>query len=498
MAISGGTVDEVAARSGPGPSVFRVLLAADVDSPTETPAETDLAQRRRRRLIFLSTAVGAFLVTANVSTMNVAFPDLERTFTETSRGGLTWVLNAYTISFAALLIPAGRLADRFGRRQMFMAGLWMFAASSVLVGVAPSFSMVIAARVAQGVAGALIAPASLGLLLAGTDESARMATVAKWGAVTALGVATGPSIGAFIVDSMGWRWAFLLLPPFCLLAYVMGRGCLPRTTTDRQAPLPDVVGAITLAGSMALLAFAIVQIRPWGWGSSGVMISVAVSVALFLMTLLRGRGHPAPALPTHLFALRSLSFANIATMLQAGGMSASMLINILWLTEGWGYSITEAGLATAPLPIMVAFMAPVVGRLGSRYGVRMFAIPGSFAWAVGLLLYALFVTAEPNFLGLWLPAQVIMAVGVATTFPIISAAAVSEVGPADFAVAGAINQIGRQVGATVGVAALVTLVGDSGDLDAFRQAWIYAAAMGPVSALAVFFIGPSRGSTQRD
>lgn len=498
MAISGATVDEGVARSGPGPSVFRVLLEADVDPPTRAPAETDLADRRRSRLVFISTALGAFLVTANVSTMNVAFPDLARTFPLSSRGELTWVLNAYTISFAALLIPAGRLADRFGRRQMFMAGLGMFAASSVLVGVAPEFSLVIAARVAQGVAGALIAPSSLGLLLAGTDESARMATVAKWGAVTALGVATGPSIGAFIVDSMGWRWAFLLLPPFCLLAYVVGRGCLPRSATDRDAPLPDVLGATMLAGSMALLAFAIVQIRPWGWGSSGVAISVGASAGLFIVTLMRGRGHVAPALPTHLFALRSLSFANVATMLQAGGMSASMLVNILWLTEGWGYSITEAGLATAPLPIMVAFMAPAVGRLGSRYGVRVFAIPGSFAWALGLLLFALFVTSEPNFLALWLPASAIMAVGVATTFPIVSAAAVSEVGPADFAVAGAINQIGRQVGATVGVAALVTLVGDSGDLASFRQAWIYAAAMGPVSAIAVFFIGPSRGPSQQD
>jgi MFS family permease len=498
VAISGATVDEAVARSGVRPSVFDVVPFVPADPSALTSVEPEMLDRRQSRLIFVATAIGAFLVTANVSTMNVAFPDLARTFPLSSRGELTWVLNAYTISFAALLIPAGRLADRFGRRQMFMAGLGMFAASSVLVGVAPSFSLVIAARVAQGVAGALIAPSSLGLLLAGTDESARMATVAKWGAVTALGVATGPSIGAFIVDSMGWRWAFLLLPPFCLVAYVIGRGCLPRSATDRDAPLPDVLGATMLAGSMALLAFAIVQIRPWGWGSNGVMISVGASVGLFVLTLLRGRGHVAPALPTHLFALRSLSFANVATMLQAGGMSASMLVNILWLTEGWGYSITEAGLATAPLPIMVAFMAPVVGRLGSRYGVRVFAIPGSFAWALGLLLFAVFVTSEPNFLLLWLPASAIMAVGVATTFPIVSAAAVSEVGPADFAVAGAINQIGRQVGATVGVAALVTLVGDSGDLASFRQAWIYAAAMGPVSAIAVFFIAPSRRSTQQD
>ena len=421
--------------------------------------------------------------------MNVAFPDLERTFAETSRGELTWVLNAYTISFAALLIPAGRLADRFGGRQVFMGGLSLFALSSLLVGAAPSFLIVLVARVAQGVGGALIVPASLGLLLAGTPDSARMATVAKWGSLTALGVATGPAVGALIVDAYGWRWAFLLLPPFCVLAYLTGKNALPRTTVDRDAPFPDVIGAALLASSMALLAFAIVQVGPWGWSSPGVYGTAASSFVLLAATVLNGRHHQAPALPTHLFKIRSLSMANLATAIQAGGLSASLLINILWLTEGWGYSIRAAGLATAPLPIFVAFVAPVVGRLGTRYGVRPIAVPGSLCWGAGVLMYALFVTETPNYWGLWLPASILVGIGVATTFPIVSAAAVSEVPPAEFAVGGALNQIGRQVGATIGVAALITVVGQSGDVDSFHQAWFITAATGPLAAVAVYLIG---------
>jgi len=450
---------------------------------------SEAADRRRVRLVFLSTALGAFLVTANVSTMNVAFPDLERTFTDTSRGALTWVLNAYTISFAALLIPAGRLADRFGRRQVFMVGLSVFAVASVLVGAAPSFPIVVAARVAQGLGGALITPASLGLLLAGTPDSARMATVAKWGSLTALGVATGPAIGALIVNAYGWRWAFLVLPPACLLAYLTGKDTLPRTTTDPDAPFPDVVGAIMLAASMALLAFAIVQVVPWGWSAPGVYGTAVLSLVLLAVTVLKGRHHLAPALPTHLFRIRSLAMANLATAIQAGGLSASLLINILWLTEGWGYSIRTAGLATAPLPIFVAFVAPVVGRLGSKYGVRRIAVPGSFFWGTGVLMYALFVTETPNYWGLWLPASVLVGLGVATTFPIVSAAAVSEVPPTEFAVGGALNQIGRQVGATIGVAALISVVGSSNDVDSFHTAWFITAATGPAAALAVYFIG---------
>ena len=467
------------------PAVFEVAPPA---TDTNVAVSSVGENRWRTRLVFLSTALGAFLVTANVSTMNVAFPDLEKTFVDTSRGSLTWVLNAYTISFAALLIPAGRLADRFGRRRVFMIGLTVFALSSMLVGAAPNFSVVILARLVQGVGGALLTPASLGLLLAVTPDSERMTTVAKWGSLTALGVATGPAVGSLIVNSYGWRWAFLLLPPFCLLAYLTGKNTLPGNAPNDQAPFPDIVGALLLAISMALLAFSIVQVGPWGWASFGVIGTLLLSLVLLVFTFLKGLKHKAPAIPTHLFRIQSLNMANIATAIQSAGLSASILVNVLWLTQGWGYSIRTAGLATAPLPLFVACLAPFVGKLGSRYGVRVIAVPGSFSWGLGVLMYALFVTETPNYWGLWLPSSIMVAIGVATTFPIISAAAVSEVPPEDFAVGGSLNQVGRQFGSTVGVAALITMVGSGVDLNAFHNAWFVTAATGPLAALAVFFI----------
>jgi len=467
------------------PAVFEVAPSAPDSNLATGTGDVD---RWRARLVFLSTALGAFLVTANVSTMNVAFPDLEQTFVDTSRGSLTWVLNAYTIAFAALLIPAGRLADRFGRRRVFMIGLGVFALSSMLVGAAPNFSVVILARLIQGVGGALLTPASLGLLLAVTPDSARMTTVAKWGSLTALGVATGPAVGSLIVNAYGWRWAFLLLPPFCLLAYLTGKATLPGNAPNDQAPFPDIVGALLLAISMALLAFSIVQVGPWGWTSPGVISTLLLSLALLVFTFVKGLKHKAPAIPTHLFRIRSLNMANIATTIQSAGLSASILVNVLWLTQGWGYSIRTAGLATAPLPLFVACMAPFVGKLGTRYGVRVIAVPGSFSWGIGVLMYALFVTETPNYWGLWLPSSILVAIGVATTFPIISAAAVSEVPPEDFAVGGSLNQVGRQFGSTIGVAALITMVGSGVDIDAFHNAWFVTAATGPIAALAVFFI----------
>ena len=437
----------------------------------------------RSRRVFVSSALGAFIVTANVSTMNVAFPDLEATFDDASRGALTWVLNSYTITFAALLIPFGRLADRFGRRELFTVGLAVFAAASMLVGAAPTLGVMIGARIAQGVGGAMITPASLGLLLASTPVAQRTATVARWGSMTALGVAAGPSIGAFIVDAASWRWAFLPLPLFCLASYLFGRRALPDTAAvDPEARLPDLAGAIMLAAAMALLSYGIIQIRPWGWSSSGVFAILATSLLLTVALVLRSRRHPAPALPMNLFPIRSFSAANAATTIQSGALSAILLVNVLWLTGGWGYSIFQAGLATLPSPIVVALLAPTMGRLGSRYGVRAIAIPGSLVWMTGVGFYAVFVGEEPNFLLHWLPGALLVAVGISMTFPLVTAAAVSDVPPAQFAVAGGVNNVGRQLGATIGVAALVAIVGDGVHLASFQHAWTAVALAGPVAA----------------
>ena len=458
-------------------NVFRV---SPIDNPLRAPWR-----------VFISTALGSYLVTANISTMNVAFPGLEASFADASRGALTWVLNSYTIAFAALLIPAGNLADRFGRRQLFWAGLAVFGFASVVIGAAPNLPVVIGARTLQGVGGALVTPSSLGLLLAATPSSHRTRTVAKWGAITALGIATGPSLGALIIDATNWRWAFLILPAACVAAYGCGKGHLPDTTINKQLPLPDGWGALLLATSMALIAFSIVQIRPRGF-SFGVQTTFILGLLIFVVVILRSRNHVAPAIPLNLFRIRTFLWANIATLIQSFSLSASLLVNILWLTGGWKYGIATAGLATTASPLLVAVLAPVAGRYGSYLGIRRFAIPGSLAWGVGNLLYVLLITDRPSWLFIWLPISLLVAVGVATTFPLVSAAALVDVGPRDYAVAGAVLQVARQFGATIGVASLISLVGASAELSAYKAAWLVVAISGGVSAITLIFVGDTR------
>ncbi|MFN0089151.1 MAG: MFS transporter [Acidimicrobiales bacterium] len=447
----------------------------------------------RATRVFVASAMGAFLVTANVSTMNVAFPDLEHTFSGASRGALTWVLNSYTITFAALLIPAGRLADRFGRRELFTVGLLVFGGASIAVGAAPTLPVMMVARIAQGLGAALVTPASLGLLLASTPPAERTATVARWGSMTALGVAAGPSLGAFIVDAGGWRWAFLPLPVFSAVSFLVGRGALPDTEVDPDSPLPDLTGAVLLAAAMALLSFGIVQMRPWGWASGGVGASLAAAAALTAVLVRRSLRHPAPALPVSLFSIRSFTAANTATAIQSSALSATLLVNVLWLTGGWRYSIFRAGLATLPSPVVVALLAPTMGRLGSRYGVRAVAVPGSLVWAAGVSCYLIFVRESPHFWTAWFPAAVIVAVGIAMTFPLVSAAAVTDVPPAQFAVAGGVNNVGRQLGATLGVAALVSVVGEGARLSSFRLAWLIVALAGPLACVALLMLPADAG-----
>ena len=450
------------------------------------------------RRVFASSALGAFIVTANVSTMNVAFPDLERSFSDASRSDLTWVLNSYTITFAALLIPAGRLADRLGRRELFTAGLVVFGLASIAVGAAPSPEFMIAARIGQGVGGALVMPASLGLLLASTPVGQRTATVARWGSITALGVAAGPSLGALIIDLGGWRWAFLPLPLFCLASHLFGRGVLPDTVVDTHAPLPDLAGAVVLAGAMALLSFGIIQIRPWGLSSPGVVAALAGATALTVALVWRSLHHPSPALPVSLFPIRSFSAANAATAIQSGALSALLLVNVLWLTGGWGYPILQAGLATLPSPVIVALLAPVMGRLGTRFGVRAVAVPGSLIWTAGVSCYLLFVGEEPDFWVAWVPAALLVAIGIAMTFPLVSAAAVVDVPPAQFSVASGVNNVGRQLGATIGVATLVAILGEGARLDNFHQAWLVVALAGPAAAIALLFLPAESGKRRAD
>src|SRR5262245_39146838 len=219
--------------------------------------------------VFAVTVLGAFMVALDLSIVNVAFPSMQASFPETSTATLSWVLTAYSVVFGALLLAGGRIADRSGRRRTFFAGLAVFTVGSALCALAPAPWLLIAGRATQAVGAAALLPSSLALLLGAARPDARAAVVSMWGGISALAVATGPSLGSVLIDWGGWRWAFLVNLPVALVAWLAGRRVL--TEAAGGGPRPDLVGVAAISVAVASLALGITQGDEWGWSSPAVL-----------------------------------------------------------------------------------------------------------------------------------------------------------------------------------------------------------------------------------
>jgi EmrB/QacA subfamily drug resistance transporter len=442
----------------------------------------------RRRIVFLVTALGAFMASLDLSIVNVAFPALERSFPNDPRATLAWVITSYGIVFGSLLVIAGRTADRLGSRRVFFAGLTVFTVGSALCGLAPSVELLVAGRVIQGCGAAALLPASLSLLLAAFPVERRSQVVALWGGVGALAVATGPSLGAALITVGGWRSAFFVNVPIGVVAWFAGRRVLVKSKAGIPGATPDYLGAVLIAVTLAALVLGITEGPTWGWSSAPVIACFVGAVIVGTVFLLRSSRHPEPVLDLTLFKARSFSVANAATFLYSMGFFAMLLGNILFLTSVWHYPILEAGLAVTPGPLVVAVVSAPAGRLASRVGFRPVLLCGFTVFVCGLAWFATRVGLHPDYLAEWLPGTLIIGLGIGLTYPVLSAAAVSSLHPNRFAVGSAVNQTARQIGGAFGVALLVVILGTPRSLaDAlahFHHLWWYAAGVAVLSGLA--------------
>ena len=435
--------------------------------------------------VFAVTVAAAFMVALDLSIVNVAFPSIRTSFPEVSTATLSWVLAAYSVVFGALLLGAGRIADRSGRRRIFELGLVVFAAGSLLCGLAPTAWLLIAGRVVQAVGAALLMPTSLALLLTATPPAARAQAVAMWGGISALAVATGPSLGSVLIDAGGWRWAFYVNLPIALVALVATRRLLPESVIG--GPVPDLLGVVMLSGAVASLALAITQGGDWGWSSARTVGAFALAAVLGPLAVRRSAHHRAPAIDLDVLRSRTVALANAATFLYSVGFFGMLLANVLFLTSVWDYSTLKAGLAITPGPLIVAALSRPSGRLAGRVGYGPVLVAGGLTFAAGLLWYVAVVGTEANYLTDWLPGAVLVGIGVALSFPVLSAAAVAGLPQERFGIGGALNQTARQIGAVLGVAILIAVVGTPATtaeaLSRFRVAWLIGAAAAVGSAV---------------
>lgn len=451
------------------------------------PAVEPVRSAPRSRVVFVLTALGSFMAALDLSIVNVAFPDLEADFAGTKPATLAWVITAYSIVFGALLVTGGRTGDRIGRRRTFELGVALFVLASLLCGVAPNVPALIAARAVQGVGAAFLVPASVALLIGAFPPERRTQMVALWGGIGALAVATGPSLGAALVSAGGWRWAFFVNLPVGAAVLLFGRVYLTESDPEPNAMRPDYAGVAFVTTSVAAIVLAISEGPTWGWGDARVWGALAIGVIVGVLFVRRSARHPAPVLDVTLFADRTFSTANAATLVYALAFFPMLLGNILFLTGVWDYSIMRAGLAVTPGPLVVALIAGPAGKLAGRIGFRWILLAGSLCMAAGLAWYAWRIDAGRSYVAHWLPGTLVVGIGIGLTFPVLSAASVAGLPAHRYAVGSAVNQTARQVGGALGIAILVVIIGGeaagSAGVADFHHLWWFCAGAAVASGL---------------
>ncbi|MCW2673688.1 MAG: drug resistance transporter, EmrB/QacA subfamily [Frankiales bacterium] len=463
------------------------VLANPAPAPeAAVPAATDAIAPHAWKVLAVSAAA-VYVVFLDATIVNIAFPAISASFPTVTRSGLSWVLNAYAVVFGALLVTAGGLADDRGRKRVFLAGLVVFAGASALCGVAPTVPLLVAARAFQAVGGALLVPASLALLLPEFPLSKRATAVGLWGAVGAVAAATGPSIGALLVEGPGWRWVFYVNLPFCAVAWWYGRRLLVESRGS-SGTRPDLFGVALVTSVFGLLSLALVQGESWGWGSLRTVGCFAGAAALAPALVIRGLTASHPALPVRLFRHRSFTAATAGTLLYGTAFYGQILCNVLFLNGVWHYSILRTAVAILPSPLVAAAVAPVAGRLADRYGYRTVIVPGAALFALGSLYYGWQTTLHPHYLTAFLPASLLAGLSIGAAFSTLGAAASQSLPPTQFGVGSAVSSMARQLGAVIGVAVLVAVLGTPSPaqaLGAFHDAWhvtaLFAAACTVVS-----------------
>ena len=456
------------------------------------------------RMTTLVGSVAVFNIGLELTIIALALPAIAEDFPGASPATLSWIFTAYNVTVASLLLLFGWAAERHGRKRIFTLGLMVFGFGSLTSGLAPTIALLIVGRVVQAVGGAMLIPASLALILASVPPTERDRAIGVWGAAAGLSAAIGPSLGSVLIPALGWRSVFFVNLPLVGLSLVVARRRLVESLDPGMAPRVDPLAVPCGAAAVGLLVFTIVAGGSLGWASPTAIGLIAVAVALMAVFSCRSLRHPRPVIEPAVVQTRSFTVAAFATVAFVAGFTGWIVLAPTFLTQVWGYSVLTAGLAIAPGPLVMAVLAGPAGRLASRVGHGR-VVAGGAVLAVGACgFWLITTTTESRYLTTMLPGQLLLGAGVAAAFPMLTAAALSEVEDRRFAMAAAGNTTVRQVSMAIGIAIAVAMVGGDLDdgavdgvagaagrqalLDSFRLTWTAAALLfviGGVIALAL-------------
>ncbi len=459
------------------------------------PADTG----RNPWLAVIVTTLVFFLVVIDVSAINVAFPSIRDDF-GVPESTLGWIISGYNIAVASLLLVAGRYADSLGRKRLFIPGVAVFALGSMLSALAPNASFLIAARVVQGVGGAIIAPTAIAVVLPAFPANKRSTVIGLTGATGALGAVVGPALGAFLTDAWSWRGIFWINVPISALVLVLAPRLLDESKNPNATGKVDLVGVPIGTLGVGLVMFAIVRAESWGLVDARVLTTFSVGLVMIPILIRRSRTHPEPLLELELFRLRSFSSTNAALALYSMAFTSGFLANSLLLQELWGESLRTTGLALVPSPLLAAAVSPFAGRFADRVGHRWILSIGSAACGIGFLSYVVTLDETPSTWSMFVPISILVGFGVGATIATWASAGLADVSPDQFGTANATVRTTQQVFYALGISVIVALLADvSGDpnIAQFRWAWLFVGGCYLASAVTVAITFPAGSSDDR-
>jgi len=432
--------------------------------------------------------LAVFMTNLDLWIVNVALPAMGSSFSHgghpASLADLSWVLNAYAITLAALLVVLGRVGDRIGQRPVFVAGVVVFTIASAACAVAPELWVLVLARVVQAAGAAAQLPTSLALLLAAVPADRRTGATRTWAAFGGLAAAAGPVVGGLLVE-VDWRWVFVVNLPIGVLAVVAGLIVLPAPAAREAGPLPDVWGAVLVTAAVAALTGALVEAPEWGWTAGRTFGLLALAVVGGVWFAFRSARHATPLLEIHLLRLPRFGVAGGGTFVFGVAFAIMLLSNVLWCQDVWHWSALRTGAALVPGPALVPIVTILTSRAVRRFGHGPLVVSGGVLFAAGMLWRVVMVSSTPAYLRDLLPSMILSGIGVGLTLGTLIAAGVQSLPGGRTATGSALVNSFRQISSTVGVAVLVTILGarvDVGSVDGFRLAWVLAAALSLATA----------------
>lgn len=441
---------------------------------------------RQQRLTLIISILASFVAFLDGSVVNVALPAIAREL----GGGLAtqqWVVDAYAITLGSLMLVAGSLSDLFGRKKVLSAGLIGFGVTSIMCAIAPTSEFLIISRGLQGVAGALLVPSSLALIISAFSGPAQGKAIGTWTAWTGISFVIGPLVGGILVDTGSWRLIFAINVIPIVLTMLLMRA-LATTEKIRESTRIDIWGAVLCTVSLGAPVYALIEQAHFGWSSPYVLIPMIAGIAAFAAFIWHERRTKHPLLPMELFNVRNFSVGNIATTAIYGGLSVATFLITIFIQQVGKFTALEAGLALLPVTIIMFFLSPRFGALAGKYGPRLFMAIGPIIAGIGFLLMLSTGTSINYWLQL-LPGIILFGIGLSITVAPLTAAILGSIDPAHAGIGSAINNAVSRIAGLLAVATVGIIIGSNLDLQGFHRGIIAMAALlfigGVISAIGI-------------